>query len=507
MHNHAHTHDLAHTHALLSELSEVGVSTQCHPGARERSRPQNKQMEEESVDGSTAAAATKEPKESAAGATATHPSDAKSSPATESKKAAESKKPSTPPPTQPTVDNEKKFSSFGLGKGIDVTRSYKYESYEAFDDSSLLLDPVDDSVEILRDGVGRGNFSTSYDAKWDKDTQGSATLDTPALKWLKIDVGLDSLARGRKRQFSQQAIGYQIITRVVAFKRTALLDSKRKPSLVETILEEEKVKRGGGDLSAAERLAVCAAVIGDERLNHATHFVHTIELGAKSFKTVAHGEVDINRTLKVDGQAGCCGGASASASSASPASPSTAPTDTPDGPSRLSLSIDVDEPDGGGPGIHVSFQRTRSIEQKIDHQRIRTIADPNLDLPPPDGDSSKVTISESQEAAIGFRLAPISLLIRDSEWKAAMEEALKNDHVAFLSNEDPLVDTSMRPYLYMHITSTVFLFPRGSIYIESWQILSQERRQSSRHVRSPRRRRSRIPFCFESASLSCYTRR
>jgi len=113
----------------------------------------------------------------------------------------------------------------------------------------------------------------------------------------------------------------------------------------------------------------------------------------------------------------------------------------------------TNEPDGGE--VNLSTNLSDVVEHDAVALESCTVADPSIvsQLPVPSKPTgtgqnlvlpsvNMKVIGKDQEAAIGFRFDPISMLVRDSTWRSAMEKALQNDYVKFLSETGALVQTS-----------------------------------------------------------------
>eukprot|EP00118_Oscarella_pearsei_P015018 m.132231 g.132231 ORF g.132231 m.132231 type:complete len:580 (+) comp38078_c0_seq1:202-1941(+) len=330
------------------------------------------------------------------------------------------------------AQGKERWLEFGLGKGVDITRSYGPRGFEK---APHLLEPDEKLVEILLENEGYSKFDKSFTATSDDGSSIGADLNTkgnpiPALQWLQVDFGLDSLKHDDKKSLTKTAAGFQILTRTVSFEQSAVISADRPPSLVETVLDAEKLKAGEEKAGTESgRVEICSAVIASEKIANATHFVDTLQLGAKAFEVYVNRSDNKSEKTSVKGSAGlfsCC-------------SKSTAATTETDGGENGHVHAVMETDGSGGASLNIDMDETKVATSTVSD--VQTMCGPGFHFNfAKDADNSGLNVSESQEAAIGFRLAPISELIRDSVWKKAMNTCVQHCYENFLKTAKPLIE-------------------------------------------------------------------
>lgn len=304
-----------------------------------------------------------------------------------------------------------KLVEMGLGKGIDATNS----GQQLLD---LQMCPVKAVVEQSTIGTGYKGFSSEISShstlKRATSTQLALTSSLP----IKLDFSTE-VRRKEDTQIVRQAQGQQIHTRTIRF----MIGEIQRPaggmgggdeggsadiiplSRIEALLQEQVKTESlsyseGQKIPLVKRVEISRQVL-EEQNRGATHFVFSVDLGAKVFrvkrKTVRKKDQSVSTS------------ASASGGSASV-----------QGQMKVQFTDDT---------MELASSNSR---------RIHAVIHPAVSL-----NRMKTVIEPEQEKVISFEISPISELIRDEWWREAVAEASKQYAEETMCKDPALIGTGM----------------------------------------------------------------
>jgi hypothetical protein len=299
------------------------------------------------------------------------------------------------------------WSEMGLGRGIDGSAPSSMRAGAL----SLLVSPREDLVEELRAGAGYKSFESKVIAESTLQRELTGSLDSgEIIRSVKLDFGIDSLSRKYEGRFEATARGEQIHNRTIRFTSASFAPiggvdvSTEEVRLGEPkcFLEEvlqEKIQSVEKPTPETEewRVEVCKRCITDPRIGGATHFISSLDLGAKVFRITTSSTHSENKNF----------GLKANVRSDGPGSESVPESDGMDQDDAL-LSLGV------------GFNENSMKRASVSGSNYQAIIHPEVQL-----NEMHTKIEKDQERTIGFELSPVALLLRDSLWREPMKVACK----------------------------------------------------------------------------------
>ena len=298
------------------------------------------------------------------------------------------------------------WSEMGLGRGIDGSEPSCMRAGAL----SVLVSPREDLVEELCAGAGYKSFDAKVLAESTLQRELTGSLDSgEIIRSVKLDFGIDSLSRQYEGRFEATAHGEQIHNRTIRFTSAAFAPHLQ-PSTADSLkgyhgepncfLEEvlrEKIQLAGKSSTETEewRVEVCKRCIMDPRIGGATHFISSLDLGAKVFQITTSSIQTERKNMDFKAKVG---------------------TDT---NGSLPESEGKDQDDALF-SLGVGFNENSMKKASVSGSNYQAIIHPDVQL-----NEMHTKIEKDQERTIGFELSPVALLLQDSLWREPMKLACK----------------------------------------------------------------------------------
>lgn len=290
----------------------------------------------------------------------------------------------------------------GLGRGIDGSEPSSMRAGAL----SVLVSPGDNCLEELRAGTGYKSFDSKIVAESTLQRELTGSLDSgDIIPSVKLDFGIDSLSRQYEGRFEATAHGEQIHNRTIRIKREAFApqtagnteDGHTAPiSYLEEVLQEKMRTVGKpSPESEAWRIEVCKSCIQDPRIGGATHFISSLDLGAKIFEISTASSQTQRKKLNLKAKIGA-------------------------GSTGLPTENEGEDQDDALFSLGVGFNESSMKKASVSGSNYQAIIHPEVQL-----NEMHTKIEPDQEQTIGFELSPTALLLGDPLWREPMKLACK----------------------------------------------------------------------------------